>query len=394
VIGDSRVKVALLNGRLAPHWADAISADRGWRFERVGNVASTLSEMPASRRALVTAIVVETEPISYQTIAACPGLELIGCLRSEPVNIDVQAASAQGVAVVYTPGRNAEAVADFTLGLCLAMLRNIAIGHDGIVSGRLTAAEEKQTGPEVRDVIWRAGGAAEIPATLLRGRELSGLVFAVVGYGVVGQAVARRMSAVVREVVATDPAFDIGTEVHAGVKIVPLEECLTRADVISLHARSAVQIVGMDELVRMRRGAYLINTARATVLDYDALVDVLDSGHLGGAAIDVYPEEPLPKTSRLLKAPRLTMTPHLAGASVEVAERQSEILGRGVRELYNGRRPWADLPVKDPQVASRWRGGTKRNISREEATSAPRGSGPSASSWEGTDNEKTEVQGH
>jgi D-3-phosphoglycerate dehydrogenase / 2-oxoglutarate reductase len=103
----------------------------------------------------------------------------------------------------------------------------------------------------------------------------------------------------------------------------------------------------------MKPGGVLINTARATVLDYDALAEALDSGHLAAAALDVYPQEPLPASSPLRRQRGLTLTPHLAGAAAEVADKQSEIFLNAVRGLYGGR-AWDSLPIKNRELSARW----------------------------------------
>jgi phosphoglycerate dehydrogenase-like enzyme len=103
----------------------------------------------------------------------------------------------------------------------------------------------------------------------------------------------------------------------------------------------------------MKPGSILINTARATVLDYGALVESLESGQLGAAALDVYPEEPLPASSPLRQMRGLTLTPHLAGAAAEVTNRQSDIFLEAVRGLYSAS-AWEDLPIKNPELRSGW----------------------------------------
>ena len=107
------------------------------------------------------------------------------------------------------------------------------------------------------------------------------------------------------------------------------------------------------ELSQMKPGGCLINTARATVLDYDALTESLASGHLAAAALDVFPEEPLPSTSPLRRQPGLTLTPHIAGAAAEVTDRQSELLVDAVRGLYGGT-GWDELPIRNRELQSRW----------------------------------------
>jgi D-3-phosphoglycerate dehydrogenase / 2-oxoglutarate reductase len=260
---------------------------------------------------------------------------------------------------VHAPGRNAEAVADFTLGLCLATLRGIALSHHEIVSGSLTS---KKTGPRPGpavtapgDVVWVPDDlAGPIPYLVYRGRELSSLTIGLVGFGAVGKAVARRFSGLVREVHVADPAVAAETIKDRGLVPTPLPELLPIADVVSLHARSASIVIGRDELASMKPGSILINTARATVLDYDALADSLRSGHLRAAALDVFPEEPIPAGSPLLDQPNLTLTPHLAGATFEIGTWQSEILLGAIRGIYTAGADWEELPVRNRELKAAW----------------------------------------
>ncbi|HEV7959260.1 MAG TPA: NAD(P)-dependent oxidoreductase, partial [Acidimicrobiales bacterium] len=108
------------------------------------------------------------------------------------------------------------------------------------------------------------------------------------------------------------------------------------------------------ELEQMKQGSYLINTARATVLDYGALNDALTSGHLGGAALDVFPDEPLSDSDPLLFAPRLTLTPHLAGAAYEVADVQWEIAVRAISALYDVDDDWSSIAVRNADIRDVW----------------------------------------
>ena len=152
-------------------------------------------------------------------------------------------------------------------------------------------------------------------------------------------AVAARLAGLVRQVVVVDPdATPIACRAE-GFELMGLDAALDRVDVISLHARSRSVILGRDELARMRRGSYVINTARAGVLDYDAVAAALVSGHLRGAALDVFPEEPLRSSSPLLRLPNVTLTPHLAGASAQVVEHQSANLVATVNALATASTP-------------------------------------------------------
>lgn len=366
--------LALVNATLQPACAAALETEWGWELRRVASVRAAVAELAAEERAALGALVVESEPVGEELLAELPSLVLVGCLRSEPVNVDLAAASARGIPVLHTPGRNAEAVADFTLGLCLAMLRNIAIGHHGILSGELSGSDGAPSGERAAgDVIWRpADPGAPVPYVVYKGRQLSSIVLGLVGYGAVGSAVARRFAGLVREVLVADPAVSPDEVDEPGRRLVGLDELLATADVVSLHARSARRIVGAAELAAMRRGAYLINTARATVLDYDALADALASGHLRGAALDVFPEEPLPASSRLIGLPGLTLTPHLAGASEEVAGRQSEIFLEAVRAVLSLSTSWRGVAVRNPEVRERWLAARSRSVPADRSAGQPR----------------------
>jgi D-3-phosphoglycerate dehydrogenase / 2-oxoglutarate reductase len=350
--------LALVNAALTPAAADALARERSWQLRRVDLVADAVAAMTPAERASVRVLIVEAEPVNAALLAQLSGLQLIACLRGDPVNVDVAAATGCGVLVVHTPGRNAEAVADFTLGLCLAAARSIAISHHGIVSGALTGAPADERGGPVTaagDVIWRpADPAAPVPYQVYKGRELSSLTVGVIGFGAIGQAVARRFAGLVHEVHVADPAVPPEKIKDRGFIPAGLDDLLAVSDVVSLHARSAAVVIGRRELARMRRGAILINTARATVLDYGALQEALDSGHLGAAALDVYPQEPIPSGSPLLTQRNLTMTPHLAGATAQVRDRQSEILLAAIREIYTAGSDWADLPVRNPELRPAW----------------------------------------
>jgi D-3-phosphoglycerate dehydrogenase len=348
--------LALINGSLSAETTMALEIERSWQLRRVPNVREALMALSAEERERVRAIIIEAEPVDGALLAMAPNLELIGCLRSEPVNVDIEAAVASEVAVVHTPGRNAEAVADFTLGLCLAGLRNIAIAHHAIVSHELTTAETPAGLQRAKgDMIWRPDDPSlPVPYVTYKGHELSRLSVAVVGFGAVGRAVANRFKGLVREVCVVDPVVPSQEIADGGFVALALEEALSRSDVVTLHARSSTVVIGRAELGMMKRGSYLINTARATVLDHCALIDALETGHLGGAALDVFPDEPLPTSSRLLGVARLTLTPHLAGAAFEVAENGSEILLAGVRGIYDDKVDWNGLPVRNPQIRPGW----------------------------------------
>jgi D-3-phosphoglycerate dehydrogenase / 2-oxoglutarate reductase len=376
--------LALVNAALTPEASDLLARERSWEVRRVPSVRSAVDELPADGRLRVRALIVEAEPVDAALLASLPGLELVACLRSDPVNIDVPAATERGVAVVNAPGRNAEAVADFTLGLCIAAVRNIAIAHHGIVSGQLTSQESpKGVNRADGDVIWRPDDlTVPIPYVVFKGHQLSSLILGVVGFGNVGRAVARRFAGLVRDIYVFDPAVLTDSVRREGFLPAPsLEDLLSTADLVTIHARSRDVVIGRAELSMMKPSSYLINTARASVLDYDALVDALRSGHLKGAALDVFPDEPLQASSPLVGVRGLTLTPHLAGAAIEVTDRQSEILLDALRRIYTRETDWGGVPVCNPVLRARW------YSRRSEVAAAADGHEPGAGAT-GSPNEK------
>jgi phosphoglycerate dehydrogenase-like enzyme len=199
--------------------------------------------------------------------------------------VDVATLSAAGIDVYDTPGLAADTVAEFTVGLMLALSR------------RLTEA--------VRDGGWHP----------VAGRDLAGRTVGVVGWGRIGARVARLAVALGCQVAAWSPSLDDATADAAGVRRTALDALLTESDIVSLHLRSVPQTAGIIDAHRlglMRPDAVLVNTARAGLLDMVALRERLRAGRLGGVALDVYDIEPLPPDDVLRSQPNAILTPHMA----------------------------------------------------------------------------------
>jgi D-3-phosphoglycerate dehydrogenase / 2-oxoglutarate reductase len=233
------------------------------------------------------------------------------------------------------------------------VLRHIAHAHHLVVSRELT--EERSEVRQRKDVVWRPSDpAAPVPYRVYKGPELATLVLGLLGFGAIGHRVGARGVALGMRVVAYDPFVAKANVVSAGVEPVAFDELFKRADVLSLHAppQEGPPIVGERELALMKPSAYLINTARASVLDYNALVRHLREGKLAGAGLDVFPDEPLSSNDPLLEFPNVTLTPHIAGASNNVIAHHSEIILDGLRALADGHPEAAD--VRNPDVLAQW----------------------------------------
>jgi D-3-phosphoglycerate dehydrogenase / 2-oxoglutarate reductase len=294
-------------------------------------------------------VIVEAEPIAAAELDSLPALRLIVCVRGEPVNVDLAAATERGIPVIHAPGRNADAVAEFTIGLIIALLRHIVAAHELVRSGALTEQRAVRT-RDRRDVIWRpADPAGPVPYRMFKGPGLGATTLGLCGLGAIGRRVGFLAKGLGMTVIGHDPALAGPVD---GITTMPLAEVLTTCDVLSLHARgSGPPIIGAAELAQLRPGCLLVNTARATILDYDALAQALSTGHLAGAALDVYPDEPLTPDDPLLALDNVILTPHIAGASHNVVRQQWDIIATGLHALLvEGRAD--DVPVRNPDTVS------------------------------------------
>ena len=229
--------------------------------------------------------------------AAAPRLSVVGVASVGIDRIDVEAATRAGVMIVNAPTGNTIAAAEHTLALMLSLLRHIPNADASV----------------------RAG---EWDRSRYTGRELRGKTLGVIGMGKIGRAVARRAAGFEMRVIASDPFLTEDQAAEAGAKLVAISELLHRSDVITVHTPLTAQtrnLLGRAQLEATKPGAFVLNVARGGIVDESALADALASGHLAGAAVDVYATEPMAADNPLRGAPNLVLTPHL-GASTEEAQ--------------------------------------------------------------------------
>lgn len=346
----------LITAQLTADAQHALRRELGWSLTLDRNVLFQMAygQRPSLGLDEFDAAIVEADPVGHETLEALSHLRLLACVRGEPVNIDIAAATARGIPVLYAPGRNAESVADFTLGLILSSLRHIAQAHHLLLTRDLTE-ESDQAAPEQVDVIWMYRDRSRPhPYALYKGPELKTQILGIIGFGDIGRSLARRTVSLGVRTLVSDPYVAADVVTAAGAEAISFEDLLREATIISLHARgSGKALIGERELRLTKRGAYLINTARATLIDYDALYRVLRDGHLAGAALDVFPREPLSPDDPLLTLTNVTLTPHLAGASTNVVEHQSAIIVANVQALLRGT-DVQRLAIKNPEVLDQW----------------------------------------
>ena len=238
-------------------------------------------------------IIVQFAPIGKEVIKKANKLKYIGVLRGGIENVDIDEAKNRGIEVLNTAGRNARAVAEFTVGMILSEIRNIARAHSSLKNG-----------------IFRKDfpNSSSIP-------ELLNKKIGIVGFGAVGQLVYKFLSSFGCQFIIYEPYLK---ELPVNEKKVELEELLKESDIVTIHMRltdKTYHMIDDKELRLMKKEAYLINTARSGLVNQSSVVNALKENRLMGAAIDVFDNEPIPKDDPILKLDNLTITTHLAGST-------------------------------------------------------------------------------
>jgi glyoxylate reductase len=252
------------------------------------------------------AITLLTDPITRNVLAANPNLRIVSNFAVGYNNVDVDAARELGVAIANTPGVLTEATADLTMALLLAVTRRIVEG----------------------DALLRAEGRCEWDPLMLHGSSLQGKRLGIVGMGRIGTAVAERARAFGMDVVG----------VRRGES---LDGLLATSDIVSLHApltRETHRLLDAGAIAKMKMGAYVINTARGSLIDESALCDALDAGHLRGAGLDVYEHEPAVHP-RLLSMKNVVLLPHIGSATGEARDAMARIAATNVLLSLRGQEP-------------------------------------------------------
>jgi D-3-phosphoglycerate dehydrogenase len=258
--------------------------------------ADALTDLIAPVREQVAGIVTQFFPVSRELIAELPGLRFIATVRSGTQNIDAEAAAQRGIEIYCNPGRNAPAVADFTVALMIAACRGVAVASQALARGN-----------------W-------LPRSARAGfRTLSSTPVGLVGFGHVGRRVAELLRGFECPVRVYDPylTVDLGQGL-AVTRTDSLDALMAGSELVSLHARvteESAGLIGHHELDLLGPDGILVNTARAELVDETALISALRNQSIYAAALDVFSEEPLPAGHELFELTNVTLTPHLAGSS-------------------------------------------------------------------------------
>jgi D-3-phosphoglycerate dehydrogenase len=239
-------------------------------------------------------------------------VQVVGVCRANTSNVDLTYATQRKIPVISVAGRNASAVAEFTIGLMIAESRHIARSHSNLTNGRWV----KEYGEDPN--------------------EMEGKTIGIIGFGSIGHAVARKLSGFGCRIVFYDPFV---AEAAAGTEKVPLDRLLSESDFITIHVKLTEEtknLIGRGQFETMKRSAFLINTARSEIVDQNELARALSAGRIRGAALDVFVDEPLPSDSPLLGLANVTLTPHMAGATQESLSKSPLLLVGNILKYLAG----------------------------------------------------------
>lgn len=258
-------------------------------------------------------IITQFCPMTRMIIDSCSHLKAIGVLRAGIENINLDYASEKGILVYNTPGRNSDAVADFTVGMIIAECRNIAKGHYGLKNGEWIRVYPNTD---------------YIP-------DLPGKTAGIVGLGEIGQKVAKRLAGFDMRLLGYDP---YSTYSSYGMEMVSLERLMAESDFVTIHARMSKEtenLINQTLLAKMKATAYLINTSRAGLVDESALYEALKNKRIAGAALDVFALEPPGSDYPLVRLDNVTITPHMAGGSKDAFLNSPKKLANEMEKLWS-----------------------------------------------------------
>jgi D-3-phosphoglycerate dehydrogenase len=291
---------------------------------RLDLTKETILEAIAEYDALV---VRSATKVTAPVIEAGKKLRVIGRAGSGVDNIDVDAATQRGIIVVNAPASNNVAVAELTLGLMLGLARQIPQAHASLQTGK-----------------WERNK--------FMGWEVRGKTLGLVGLGRISSEVARRMRGFDMELISYDPVVPQDRANQLGVQKVTFDELLERSDIISIHVPlidSTRNMFNSTSMARMKQGAYIINASRGGIVNEEDLVAILDSGHLAGAALDVYSKEPPEEGSKVIGHPKILTTPHLGASTAEAQVLVGTDVAEGILDVLSGGTP--QYAVNAPFIA-------------------------------------------
>ena len=274
----------------------------------------------------VDIFITEADDLKKKELFEQTNLKLLISCRGDPFNINLQAASKKNIPVLYTPLRNVDSVAELTVGFILMLARKLQ------KVDRVVHSDEFEI-IDFEDYVKYLNS--------FQGVELKGKIIGLIGFGQIGRRVAERLKAFEVEFLIYDP-FIPQSEIEKQGKKVEIDYLMRNSDFITIHAVATDDndnLVNKERLLMMKNSACLINTSKGSIVDYDALQEVLKEKRIRGAALDVFPLEPLDEDNEFIELENTIVTPHIGGNTHEVIQRQSEILFTDIEIWLNGNIP-------------------------------------------------------
>ncbi len=287
-------------------------------------------------------LITSYDDITRNVIENAKQLKLIACTRATPVNVDIEAARERGIPVIYTPGRNSDTTAEFTIGLMLSIARKIPMAYKALKDGKFTGADEveKVTKEGLKvDMIWDMDENS--PYMIFKGTQLKGKTLGIIGYGSIGQRVGKIARAFGMGLLIYDPfQSEIDIEEIGVEKAELLEDVMKKADFITCHMKVTPDtkgIISAEMIGLMKPTAYFINSSRGAILDEPALIEALRHKRIAGAAFDVYAKEPIAANHPYLtELDNVVVTPHIAGATDDVLVNHTRQIVSELKRFING----------------------------------------------------------
>ena len=293
----------------------------------------TVRMVPVSAQEDLPSVLREVDAVLYQlaplhltraVLEGCDRLRVIGRIGIGMDQVDLPAASECGITVVNAAGAQAAAVADHAMALMLCLARNVVAAHTAVVAGDRRSPRH------------------------FMGCELDGKTLGIIGFGAIGRRLARRALAFGMAVEAYDPYLPPDSIAEAGATPRDLTELLAASDFISIHVpltNETRYLIGAEQIGAMRPGAFLINTARGSIIHERALISALQEGVIAGAGLDVFEEEPLAADSPLLELDRVVLTPHIGGWAAEAQTRTQASVACDVVRVLKGETPYSPVSL-------------------------------------------------
>lgn len=285
-------------------------------------------------------IITSYDPVTRHVIDQAPDLRLIVCTRSNPVNVDAAYARSKGIRVIYTPGRNSDCTAEFTVALMLSVMRKIPMAYQDLKNGKHTSDTarviETRAGLR-RDITWALGKGT--PYVDYKGFQMNGHTLGIIGYGSIGARVAAICRAFGMHILVNDPWLK-AEELPGDFELKSFWETVEQSDVLSVHCKDTPEterLINSEVFRRMKKTGYFVNTSRGALVDEQALIEALRTGEIAGAALDVFDSEPIAKDHPFIsELNNVVITPHLAGATVDAITVHTHQIVSDILRYLNG----------------------------------------------------------